>query len=172
MVAVEIHVAGRRFHRCGGVAAGVGRDFLNVHGHFLTGACARPPFRGDFPAVTGDFLTVNLDFPAARGGRANVDADFPNVGGHFPAVSGDFPNVNGGCWTVNGTRHQCPHPQPLSHPMGEGSVGLSPAPPRRELVGKDAGAPRYGSWVGGFEPVEPLRHSDDARIGDAHRDAR
>jgi hypothetical protein len=38
-------------HGCGGVAAGVARDFLNVHGHFLA-------IGGDFPDVTGDFLTV------------------------------------------------------------------------------------------------------------------
>ena len=49
---------GRAFHGGGSVAGAVEGDFLIVRGHFLTGACARPPFRGDFPDVTGDFLTV------------------------------------------------------------------------------------------------------------------
>ncbi len=85
----------QRSHGGGGVAGGVARDFLNVHGHFLTGACARPPFRGDFPAVTGDFLTVNPDFltvnpdfPAARGGRSNVAAGGAVVGGDCTVADG------------------------------------------------------------------------------------
>src|ERR1022692_4518545 len=33
------------------------------------------------------------------------------------------------------TPHQCPHPQPLSHPMGEGCAGLSPAEAERATAG-------------------------------------
>ncbi|MSU61371.1 MAG: hypothetical protein EXS31_03085 [Pedosphaera sp.] len=91
MVAVGIPAAGSRSHGCGGVAASVARDFLTVHGHFLTGACARPHFRGDFPAVGG--------------GRSNVDAGCAIVGGDFSAVGGDSLGVNGGGLAVNSDRH-------------------------------------------------------------------
>ena len=74
-------------HGCGGVAAGVARDFFNVHGHFLI-------VGGDFPDVTGDFLTVNPDFRAACGGRSNVDAGCAIVGGDCTVASGDGLNVN------------------------------------------------------------------------------
>ena len=35
------------------------------------------------------------------------------------------------------TPHQCPHPQPLSHPMGEGCAGLSPAEAERATGRQD-----------------------------------
>ena len=81
-VAVDIYAAGRRFHRCGGVAGAVDGDFLNVHGHFLT-------VGGDFQAVSGDCLTVKPDFPAVGGGRSNVDAGCAAVGGDCTVAAGD-----------------------------------------------------------------------------------
>ena len=43
---------------------------------------------GDFPDVTGDFLTVNPGFPAALGGGANVTVSCADVGGDCAIADG------------------------------------------------------------------------------------